>query len=94
MNVTELRDQDLDYEMYLHACKVSGKQASKQDFEEKYSQGQYHFHRDKALLLDLIETYKINVQHLAQEWLASTPSASAWGETPLVAVCRLVLSLK
>ncbi len=93
MNVNELRDQALDYEMYLHACKVSGKQPSKEEFEANYSKGQYQFHRDKTLLLDLMETYKINVQYLAQEWLASTPKASAWGETPLVAVCRLVLTL-
>jgi hypothetical protein len=41
----------------------------------------------------MLETYKINVQFLADEWLASNTKASAWGETPLVAACRLVLIL-
>ena len=91
MKVTELRDQALDYEMYCHACKVSGKEPSKPEFEQGYSSGKFHFHQDKALLIDLVETYKINVQFLAQEWLASTTKASCWGETPLIAVCRLVL---
>lgn len=79
--------------MYQHACKVSGKTPSQNEFELGYTEGKFHFHQDKALLLDLIETYKINTQYLAQEWLASTAYGSAWGETPLVAVCRLVLAL-
>jgi hypothetical protein len=93
MKTAEFSGQDLDYQMYLHACKVSGKSPQDDEFDKAYSQGQFHFHQDKALLLDLVETYKINTQYLAQEWLASTARASAWGETPLIAVCRLVLAL-
>ncbi|AUM10943.1 hypothetical protein [Ketobacter alkanivorans] len=93
MKTTELTGQALDFEMYRHACKVSGKQPSQEQFEQGYANGQFHFHQDKALMLDLVETYKINTQYLAQEWLASTDRSSAWGETPLIAVCRLVLVL-
>jgi len=93
MKTSELTGRGLDYEMYRHACKVSGKTPSDAEFEQGYQKGQFHFHQDKALLLDLMETYKINTQYLAQEWLASTTRGSAWGETPLVAVCRLVLIL-
>lgn len=93
MKTTELTGQALDYEMYQHACKVSGKTPSQAEFDEGYAKGQFHFHQDKALLLDMVETYKINTQYLAQEWLASTTRGSAWGDTPLIAVCRLVISL-
>lgn len=88
----ELVGQALDYEMYRHACKVTGETPSQGDFESGYSEGRFHFHQDKALLVDLIETYKINVQFLANEWLASTTKGSAWGETPLIALCRLVVT--
>ncbi len=93
MNFKELAGQELDFAMYQHACQVSGKAADKKEFEVAYEQGKFHFHQDKLLLLDLIETYKINVQFLADEWLASTQIGSAWGNTPLIAVCRLVLTL-
>ena len=93
MNIAELRGEALDYEMYRHACKVSGKQASKEEFDGGYGNGQFRFHQDEALLLDLVETYRINVQFLANEWLASNERSSVWGDTPLVAVCRLVLIL-
>ncbi|RLP55990.1 MAG: hypothetical protein D6160_00870 [Ketobacter sp.] len=93
MKNTEVEGQNLDYEMYQYACKVSGKSPSQTEFEQGYQQGQFQFQKDKQLLLDLLETYKINVQFLAEEWLASNTKASAWGDTPLVAVCRLVLIL-
>ncbi|MBA53109.1 MAG: hypothetical protein CMK89_01525 [Pseudomonadales bacterium] len=93
MKTSELTGRALDYAMYKHACKVSGKAPTDAEFDQGYKSGQFHFHQDKALLLDLVETYKINTQYLAQEWLASTTKASAWGETPLIAVCRLVLAL-
>ncbi|MAR92756.1 MAG: hypothetical protein CML06_18020 [Pseudomonadales bacterium] len=79
--------------MYCHACKVSGKDPSQEEFEAGYQNGQFRFHQDKALFLDLVETYRINTQYLAEEWLASTTSGSAWGDTPLIAACRLVLAL-
>lgn len=93
MKTSELTGRGLDFEMYRHACKVSGKTPTDAEFDQGYQKGQFHFHQDKALMLDLVETYKINTQYLAQEWLASTTKGSAWGETPLVAVCRLILTL-
>ncbi len=93
MNIAEVKGESLDYEMYQYACRVSGKPPSKAEFEQGYQQGQFQFQRDKQLLLDMLETYKVNVQFLANEWLASNTKASAWGETPLVAVCRLILIL-
>mgnify|MGYP004064164537 CR=1 FL=1 len=63
--------------MYCHACKVSGKDPSQEEFEAGYQNGQFRFHQDKALFLDLVETYRINTQYLAEEWLASTTSGSA-----------------
>ena len=90
----ELAGAELDYQMYCHACAVTGQTASRQGFEQGYGEGKFHFHQDKALLADLLETYRINVQYLAQEWLASNLVASAWGSTPCEAVCRLVLILK
>ena len=93
MNTAELSGEALDYQMYCHACGVTGQTPSKQAFDAGYGQGQFRFQMDKTLLIDLLETYKINVQYLAQEWLASNDRASAWGETPLVAACRLILKL-
>lgn len=93
MKNAEVKGQDLDYEMYRYACKVSGKTPSEAEFEQGYQKGQFQFQKDKQLLLDMLDTYKVNVQFLADEWLASNTKASAWGETPLVAVCRLVLIL-
>ncbi len=89
----EISGKELDYQMYCHGCSVSGRSESKDEFETGYANGQFHFHTDKALLLDLLETYKVNIQFLAQEWLASNTRASAWGETPLEAACRLILIL-
>ena len=90
----ELAGDELDYQMYCHACSVTGQAASRQAFEQGYGEGRFHFHQDKALLADLLETYRINVQYLADSWLASNLVSSAWGETPSEAVCRLVLILK
>lgn len=93
MSAVDLVGEELDYQMYCHACKVTGQKASRDAFAAGYGNGQFRFQQDKSLLLDLLETYKINVQYLAQEWLASNERASAWGETPLIAACRLILKL-
>lgn len=93
MKTVEITGEELDYQMYCHACKVTGQTASRSAFDTGYRQGQFHFQEDKTLLLDLLETYRVNVQFLAQEWLASNDRGSAWGESPLVAVCRLILKL-
>ena len=93
MNVADLTGEELDYWMYQHACKVLAKTGSKQEFEAGYGQGQFQFSSDKALLVDLMETYNINIQRLAGEWLASTAGNSFYGDTPLMAACRLVIAL-
>ncbi len=93
MNVASLTGEQLDYWMYNHACKVMGQSASKSEFQEGYSQGRFHFSEDRALLADLMETYNINIQRLAGEWLASTSGNSYYGDTPLIAACRLVVAL-
>ena len=94
MKSAEMNGETLDYAMYCHACKVTGQTPSKPAFDAGYAKGQFHFQTDKSLLLDLLETYRINVQFLAEEWLASNERNSAWGETPLQAACRLVLQLQ
>ena len=94
MKTADLIGEELDYQMYCHACKATGQSASRATFDTGYGKGQFHFHQDKTLLLDLLETYRVNVQFLAEEWLASNERASAWGETPLIAACRLVLKLQ
>ena len=71
-----------------------GKAATRGEFDTGNSKGQFNFQQDKSLLLDLLETYRINVQYLADEWLASNDRSSAWGETPLQAACRLILRLQ
>lgn len=93
MKTADLHGEALDFEMYCHACKATGQTSSRDTFDAGYGKGQFHFHQDKALLIDLLETYKVNVQYLAEEWLASNDRASAWGDTPLVAACRLILKL-
>ena len=94
MKSAEMNGETLDYTMYCHACKVTGQTPSKPAFDAGYAKGQFHFHQDKTLLVDLLETYRINVQYLAEEWLASNSEGSAWGETPLIAACRLILVLQ
>lgn len=93
MNVADLSGEQLDYWMYQHACKVLEKAGSKEDFDKGYGNGQFQFSTDKALLVDLMETYNINIQRLAGEWLASTAGNSFYGDTPLMAACRLVVAL-
>lgn len=93
MNVAELSGEDLDYWMYQHACKVTERSGSREDFDKGYQQGQFKFSTDKALLIDLMETYNVNIQRLAGEWLASTAGNSFYGDTPLIAACRLVIAL-
>ena len=93
MNVADLSGEHLEYWMYQHACKVLSKTGSKDEFEKGYANGQFHFATDKALLGDLMETYNINIQRLAGEWLASTAGNSFYGDTPLMAACRLVVAL-
>ena len=93
MKAADLIGEELDYQMYCHACKATGQPPSRSAFDAAYGKGQFRFQQDKTLLVDLLETYRINVQYLAEEWLASNDKASAWGETPLVATCRLVLKL-
>ena len=94
MNVATLEGKDLDYWMYKHACVVLENTASTEEFESGYTKGQFRFSEDKGLLFDLMETYLINVQRLAGEWLASTSGQSYYADTPLVAACRLVVGLK
>ena len=93
MKINDLSGESLDFAMYQHACAVTGEKGSESAFKAGYGEGKFHFHSDKTLLLDLVETYRLNIQFLANEWLASTTSGSAWGETPLIAACRLVLLL-
>lgn len=93
MNVANLLGEQLDYWMYCHASKVMGEAPSKGDFEKAYTDGKFHFSADRALLADLMETYNINIQRLAGEWLASTSGNSYYGDTPLIAACRLVIGL-
>ncbi len=93
-NVTHLTGKSLDYQMYLHGCKVLHQPHSRTTFDESYEAGQFHFSADKSLLIDLLETYHVNVQYLAGEWLASNTQGSAYSHSPLEAVCRLILLVK
>ena len=86
-------DAALDYQIYQHACKTLEQVASRQDFEQGYAQGQFHFSSQKALLADLLVQYEINLQRLAGEWLASTHNASAYDPAPLPAVLKLITKL-
>jgi len=94
MNVSNLEGKDLDYWMYKHACEVLDNNGSQSEFDTAYGEGKFHFSEDRSLLADLMETYTINVQRLAGEWLASTSGQSYYADTPLIAACRLVVGLK
>lgn len=94
MNVATLEGKELDFWVYKNACEVLEKKGSKEEFDAGYSEGKFHFHEDKALLADLMETYTINIQRLAGEWLASTSGQSYYADTPLIAACRLVVALR
>lgn len=91
MKAAELTGRDLDYWMYQHACKVLNKKPTKQEFDQGYGEGKFHFSEDLSLLQELMVTYTIRVQYLAEEWLASNTTSSVYGETPIQAVCRLVV---
>lgn len=93
MNVAELSGEQLDYWMYLQACNLMDKTGNKADFDAGYSEGKYHFLDDRALLMDLVETYQMNIQRIAGDWLASSAGSSFYGDSPLVAACRLVVAL-
>lgn len=91
MKSATLSGKDLDYWMYRHACKVLDKSPTENEFNTGYSEGKFQFSSDAALLHDLMTQYEIRVQYLAEEWLASTTSASVYGSSPLEAACRLVI---
>ncbi len=91
VNVAQLSGRALDYQMYLHGCKVLEQPNSLKEFETGYDQGRYHFSSDSSLLLGLLESYRFNLQFLAGEWLASNTQASVYSPSPLEAVSRLVL---
>lgn len=93
MNVADLSGEDLDYWMYQQACHHLSKAASRADFDAGYAEGKFHFVEDRALLADLIETYQMNIQRIAGDWLASTAGNSFYGDNPIEAACRLVVAL-
>ncbi|HET8708113.1 MAG TPA: hypothetical protein VFM46_17540 [Pseudomonadales bacterium] len=94
MNVAELAGVELDYWMYQHACKATGQHASRKAFDEGYRTGDFHFSTDKALALDLIQLYSINLQMLSGEWLAFARGMGYYAATPNEALCRLVVALR
>lgn len=88
-----IADQDLDYLIYLHACKITQQTPDHAHFIKTHQQGQLNFSTNKHLLADLLELYQINLQRLAGEWLASTDSASSYGPQPLTAALKLIAKL-
>jgi hypothetical protein len=74
-------------------CKLRNEASSRETFNAGWEEGRFRFSSDRALLADLMETYQINIQRLAGEWLASTAGNSYYGDTPLLAACRLVVGL-
>jgi hypothetical protein len=93
VNNTPSADAELDYRIYQHACKTLAQSASREIFEQGYGQGLFHFSSQKMLLADILSLYKINLQQLAGEWLASTHQASAYGREPLTAALTLISKL-
>ena len=93
-NIAHLSGRALDYQMYLHGCKVLNQPHNKNEFETGYEKNQFHFSSDKSLLADLLETYRVNLQFLADEWLASNTQDSVYSPSPLEAVCRLILLIR
>ena len=91
--IEEVSGKQLDYKMYEYACRVLDRKPSVESFEKGYSNGQFHFSTDASLLVDLMQRYKINLQQLAGEWLASTTQGSVYSPNPVEAACRLVLKL-
>lgn len=93
MNADSLTGKDLDAWMYKHACQRLGKTPSNQVFEDAYGRGEFHFQGDPALLGELVTLHKINLHHIAEEWLAFQNGTGCYGATPAEAVCRWVVTV-
>ena len=89
--VQELSGKSLDYWMYKYATHLIGEPSNDESFEAGYSEKRFHFSQDPMLLSDLLVQHNIRLQMLGGEWLASTEQTSAFGETPILAACRLVV---
>ncbi len=83
----------LDYQMYVHAAKITGRAADQKVFEEGYAKGQFKFSNDRSLMHDLVVTHNMRLQKIGEEWLASTSADFAYAENPMRAVCLLVVKL-
>lgn len=94
ISVDQLTVEQLDYYMYLLGCKTLDKTGDMASFKAGYAKGEYHFVQERSILTDLLETYSINVQKLAGEWLASNTENSSFSATPTEAACRLIIKLK
>jgi len=87
----DLQAEALDLWMYKLAADSLGKTANDAEFEAGYAEQKFHFSQDPALLSDLLVKHSIRLLLLGGEWLASTETESAYGETPLIAACRVVI---
>lgn len=87
-----MKDKTIDYWMYRHACRTHDRRHDNQLFEKGYKEGQYHFTSDAALMTQLIQSYGISLHKLGKEWLALGPDHKYFGQTPMVAVCKVVLA--
>ena len=83
----------LDYQLYQHGAQLLKKSASEADFLAGYQTGKYQFSQAPNLLDSLLSIYKINLQTLCGEWLASTETASQFGKTPIESVSGLIKKL-
>ena len=88
VTVADLAHEALDYWVYRCAALNLKKAYDPAEFESGYRQGQFRFSEDATLLNDLLETYQIRLQRLADEWLASGTQHSQYGQTALTAACR------
>jgi hypothetical protein len=87
-----LSDGEINYLIYQYAAGVLSKHFSKEDFEQGVLAGNYNFLENKALLPDLMELYRFNLQFLCDEWLASNDKMSFFGKTPMHAAALFIIA--
>ena len=87
-----LSDNEINYLIYQYAAGILSKQFSKEDFDRGGIAGSYNFLENKALLPDLMEVYRFNLQFLCGEWLASNEKISFFGKTPMHAAAFFVIA--
>ncbi len=91
---THVPDEQLNYLIYKYAAHLLDQNSSIEAFHKGQEDGQFNFLANKALLPDLMDLYRFNLQFLCDEWLASNDKMSFYGKSPMHAAARFIIAAR